>query len=257
LGIGAVNYSNMYINKCVIIDDEPYAIDGLKNYIESIPNLVLFKSYTDPIQALIDLTNSDMVDLILLDINMPRISGIELSREIRQKTRKLVFTTSYTEYGYQAFEVEADAYLLKPYTLSKFAKTISKLFPPNEVIKCESTTTDEYFFVKNKEENLKIVKIRYDEVVAIESKQNYVMIHTLSKKVVTYISLTEISKIFKPFPKFEQFQRSFILCKDHIDSIDGNTVKMINGLQITVGEYYRKDFADFLSNRLIRARRQE
>ncbi|MBK0380074.1 LytR/AlgR family response regulator transcription factor [Mucilaginibacter segetis] len=247
----------MYINKCVIIDDEPYAIEGLKTYIGSIPNLTLFKSYTDPVQALIDLTASDMVDLVLLDIDMPKITGIELSREIRQKTRKLVFTTSYTEYGYQAFEVDADAYLLKPYTLSKFAATILKLFPIDEKIAQESKFIDDYFFVKNKDENLKIVKIRYDEVIAVESKQNYVMIHTVSKKVVTYMSLTEISKIFKPYPRFEQFQRSFIICKDHIDTIDGNTIKMINGLQITVGDFYKKVFAEFLSNRLIKARRQE
>lgn len=247
----------MYINKCIIIDDEPYAIEGLKTYIGSIPNLTLFKSYTDPVQALIDLTTSDIVDLVLLDIDMPKITGIELSKEIRQKTRKLVFTTSYTEYGYQAFEVDADAYLLKPYTLSKFAATILKLFPVDEKIEQEGKLMDDYFFVKNKDENLKIVKIRYDEVIAVESKQNYVMIHTVSKKVVTYMSLTEISKIFKPFPRFEQFQRSFIICKDHIDNIDGNTIKMINGLQITVGDFYKKGFAEFLSNRLVKARRQE
>ncbi|MDB5086735.1 MAG: Two component transcriptional regulator, LytTR family [Mucilaginibacter sp.] len=247
----------MNINKCIIIDDEPYAIEGLKNYIGSIPNLSVFKSYTDPVQALIELAASDMVDLILLDIDMPKITGIELSREIRQKTRKLVFTTSYTQYGYQAFEVEADAYLLKPYTLSKFAATISKLFPKEEKFRLEGNVTDDYFFVKNKDDHLKIVKIRYDEVIAVESKQNYVMIHTPTKKVLTYMSLTEISKIFRPVRKFEQFQRSFIIGKDHIDSIDGNTIKMVNGLQITVGEYFRKDFSTFLSEKLIKARRKE
>ena len=247
----------MNINKCIIIDDEPYAIEGLKNYIGSIPNLTLFKSYTDPVQALIDLSASDMVDLILLDIDMPKITGIELSKEIRQKTRKLVFTTSYTQYGYQAFEVEADAYLLKPYTLSKFAATIAKLFPKDEKLMLDGNVTDDYFFVKNKDDNLKIVKIRYDDVIAVESKQNYVMIHTLTKKVVTYMSLTEISKIFRPLQKFEQFQRSFIIGKDHIDSIDGNTIKMVNGLQITIGEYYKKDFAIFLTEKLIKARRKD
>ena len=244
----------MNINKCIIIDDEPYAIEGLKNYIGSIPNLNVIKTYTDPVQALIDLAASEMVDLILLDIDMPKITGIELSREIRQKTRKLVFTTSYTQYGYQAFEVEADAYLLKPYTLSKFAATISKLFPKDEKFGPVGNAIDDYFFVKNKDDNLKIVKIRYDEVIAIESRQNYVLIHTPTKEILTYMSLTEISKLFKPLKKFEQFQRSFIICKNHIDLIDGNTIKMVNGLQITVGDYYKKEFTAFLSEKLIKAR---
>src|SRR5471030_2614302 len=103
----------MKLNKCVIIDDDEYAIEGLKNYIRSVPTLILEKSYTDPVEALMDITAGEMIDLILLDINMPKINGLELSREIRQKTRKLVFTTSYTKYGYEAFEAEADAYLLK------------------------------------------------------------------------------------------------------------------------------------------------
>lgn len=246
----------MNINTCIIIDDEPYAIEGLKSYINSIPNLSVLKTYTDPLEALIDLVNSDMVDLILLDIDMPKITGIELSKEIRQKTRKLVFTTSYTQYGYLAFEAEADAYLLKPYSLTKFASTISKLFPPNEKPIVAEKVIDNYFFVKNKDDHLKIVKIKFDEVIAVESKQNYVMIHTVSKKVLTYMSLTEISKIFTRFNNFEQFQRSFIISKEHIDNIDGNTINMINGIQITVGEYYRKDFTTFLSERLIRARRK-
>ncbi|MEO6851466.1 MAG: LytTR family DNA-binding domain-containing protein, partial [Mucilaginibacter sp.] len=123
--------------------------------------------------------------------------------------------------------------------------------------KLDVKAPDDYFFVKNKDDNLKIVKIRYDEVIAVESKQNYVLIHTLKKKVLTYMSLTEISKIFRQFPNFEQFQRSYIIGKDHIDSIDGNTIKMVNGLQITIGEYYKKDFTIFMSEKLIKARRKD
>ncbi len=256
-GLNVISCYYMDINKCIIIDDEPYAIEGLRAYISSIPNLSVIKSYTDPVQALIDLATADVVDLILLDIDMPKITGIELSKEIRQKTRKLVFTTSYTQYGYEAFEAEADAYLLKPYTLSKFAATITKLFPKDEKSKLDIKAPDDYFFVKNKDDNLKIVKIRYDEVVAVESKQNYVLIHTLTKKVLTYMSLTEISKIFRQFANFEQFQRSYIIGKDHIDSIDGNTIRMVNGLQITIGEYYKKDFTTFMSEKLIKARRKD
>lgn len=247
----------MDVYKCIIIDDEPYAIEGLKNYISSVPNLTLIKCYTNPLEALVDISAVDMVDLILVDIDMPQITGIELSREIRQKTNKLIFTTAYKQYGYEAFEVNADAYLLKPYTLSKFVATIAKLFPRYPEPQPEVETDDDFFFVKDKNEKLKIVKIRYEEVVAVESKQNYVLIHTLTKKALTYMSLTEISKIFHKLKNFVQFQRSFILNEDHIEYIDGNTIKMVNGVQITVGEYFRKDFTVFLSKRLIKARRRD
>lgn len=187
---------------------------------------------------------------------MPKISGIDLSKEIRNKTKKLIFSTAYKEFGFDAYEVEADAYLLKPYTISKFAGTVAKIFPADDDGSVTTIVTDDFFFAKNKEEHLKIVKINYSEVVAVESKQNYVLIHTLSKKVLTYMSLTEMSKIFNQRQNFVQFQRSFIIAKDHIDSIDGNTIKMVTGLQITVGEYYRKDFMVFLTDKLIKPGRK-
>ncbi len=221
-----------------------------------MPNLILVKSYTDPLEALIEIANGDIVDLILLDINMPKITGIDLSREIRKKTKKLIFSTAYKQYGYEAFEVEADAYLLKPYTISKFVGTLAKVFPEQREMNNASLSPDDFFFVKNKEEDLKIVKINYADVIAIESKQNYVQIHTLTRKVLTYMSLTEISKMLRHLQHFVQFQRSFIIGKQHIDSIDGNTIKMVNGLKITVGDYYRKDFSSFLTERLIKAGRK-
>src|SRR5437879_7663087 len=153
----------MELYKCIIIDDESYAIDRLKDYISSIPNLLLIKSYTNPLEALIALASSEVVDIIFLDINMPQITGIELSKEIRQKTRKLVFTTAHTQYGYEAFEVDADAYLLKPYTLSKFASTVAKLFPRNHESPRELGENDDFFFIKNKNDHLKIVKIVYSD----------------------------------------------------------------------------------------------
>ncbi|WP_184547773.1 LytR/AlgR family response regulator transcription factor [Mucilaginibacter sp. FT3.2] len=242
--------------QCIIIDDEPFAIDWLKNYISLVPSLRLIKSYTDPLEALMEIVSGDMVDLIVLDIDMPKITGIELSKEIRKKTKKLVFSTAYRQYGYDAYEVGAEAYLLKPYTFSKFAGTIAKLLPGHDEVTAVEKIDNDFFFIKNKDEQLKIVKIRYLEVVAVESKLNYVLIHTLTKKILTYMSLTEISKIFNQLPDFVQFQRSYIVGKTHIESIDGNTIKMVNGLKITVGEYYRKDFMAFLNEKLIKPGRK-
>jgi DNA-binding LytR/AlgR family response regulator len=235
-------------HKCIIIDDDTYAIDGLTNYIKATPGLVLLKSYSDPLVALMELSSANPVDLILLDINMPNISGIELSKEIREKTIKLVFTTSYIQYGYEAFEANADAYLLKPYSLSKFAGTIKKLFPyslPFE--KADNRKKDSFFFVKNKNDNLKLVKISYSEIVAIESQQNYVLIYANNQKILTYMSLNEMKLSLNHDDCFIQVHRSFIVSKNHIIAVDGNTINMNNAIKITIGELYRKDFAAFIT----------
>jgi DNA-binding LytR/AlgR family response regulator len=244
----------MVKHTCIVIDDEPHSIEGLKKYIELVPSLELVKSYNDPLKALIELSDAEKVDLILMDIDMPHITGIELSRQVREKTNKLIFTTAYRQYGYEAFEVSADAYLLKPYSLITFAATIAKLFPARTATVTKQA--DEYFFVKNKDDNHKLVKINFRDVIAVESKQNYVMIYAVGQKVLTYMSLTEIAQILAQFPDFVKYHRSFIINKEHIDSISGNTVRMTNGVQVTVGDNFRKDFTDYLEKKLLKAGRR-
>jgi len=245
-----VNYN------CIIIDDDHYAIEGLKRYIALIPSLILTDAYTDPVKALMELSEAGRIDLILMDIDMPHMTGIELSKTLRAKTRKLIFTTAHTQYGYEAFEVEADAYLLKPYTFSKFAATVTRLFASGADTPNELRPNDDYFFVKNKEENHKLVKIHFKDVVTVESKQNYVMIHTVNKQVLTYMSLTEIGGILEQFPDFVKYHRSFIINRRHIESVTGNMLKMSNGLQIMVGENFRKNFLTFLDAKLLKASRK-
>lgn len=243
--------------KCIIVDDEQNAIDGLKGYINTVPELLLIKSYTDPLVALREIGSNVPVDIIFLDVDMPKINGIELSKEIRSKTTKLVFTTAHTKYAYDAFETNADAYLLKPYSLGKFVITINKLFPEQKIESqnhVEDTLPEkDFFFVKSKEDDLRILKIKYNDIVAVESKHNYIMIYTITKNVLTYMSLTEISKILIGIPGFMQLHRSFIINQEQIENIDGSLVKMINGVRITVGDSFRKDFNAFVNDRLIKA----
>jgi len=240
---------------CVIIDDELYALAALKKYIENCPELNLLAAYSSPILALRALQDSEPLDLILMDIDMPDINGIELSKLLRPKTNKLVFTTGHTKYAYEAFKLKADDYLLKPYTLAEFMSSIHKLFPAAEP-KCLTPALNTTFLVKSKEDNLRMLNVRYADVVAVESKMNYIMIHTKMRKIITYLTLLEISKILSRYPGFLQFQRSFIIAEEHIDSITGNSIRMITGLEMTVGDYYRKDFALFVSEKLIRTKRR-
>lgn len=239
--------------KCIIVDDEPHAVAGLKRYIETIPQLQLLRSYTDPLKALMEITAGEHVDLILLDVDMPGITGIELAREVRRKTEKLIFTTAHKQYAFEAFEVDADDFLHKPYSQGKFTVAFNKLFPK----KIESgQDIDDFMFIKSKEENLRLIKVRYDDIVAVESKMNYVQVHTLNKSILTYTTLSEISKKLLVHSSFLQFQRSFIISQKYIDYIEGNTIKMLNGTKISVGDYYRKYFNEFIESKLFRAKRK-
>ncbi|WP_316765950.1 LytTR family DNA-binding domain-containing protein [Pedobacter frigiditerrae] len=245
--------------RCIIIDDEPQAIEGLKGYISSVGELSIVNTYTDPLIALKEIVKNEPVDLIFLDVDMPKINGIELAKEIRNKTTKLVFTTAHTKYAYEAFESNADAYLLKPYSLGKFIITINKLFTQELALteqKVDVAVKKDFFFVKSREDDLKILKIKYADIVAVESKQNYIMIYTLSKKILTYMSLIEIAKILNLMPGFMQLHRSFIISLDQIETIDGSLVKMTNGIRISVGDNYRKEFNSFVADRLIKTGKQ-
>lgn len=247
-------YQNMF--KCIVIDDELHAIEGLQSYIEAVPELVLIKSYTDPVVALKEISMSDSVDIIFMDVDMPKITGLELAQVIRSKTNTLVFTTAHTKYAYDAFETNADAYLLKPYSLGKFVITINRLLAEklNKPLKEQTKPAipDEFFFVKNKNDDYKIVRIYYSDIIAVESKLNHIMIYVQGKQIVTKMSLTEFAKKLADKPEFIQLQRSFIVRKDQIETINGNMVKMNNGIQLTVGELYRKDFNDFVTQYLVK-----
>jgi DNA-binding LytR/AlgR family response regulator len=237
--------------RCIIIDDEPHALEGLKKYIASMPQLILRASYLDPLVALREISENEAVDLIFLDVDMPKINGIELAKEIKAKTHKLIFTTAHTKYAFEAFEAQADAYLLKPYSIGKFILTIHRIFPEGLVEK--KVMPDDFFFVKSKEENLRMTKVKYSDIIAVESRRNDILIHTLNKKVLTYMSLTEINKILQDIPGFVQLNRSFIIKQDQIETINGNQIKLVNGLELTIGEHFRKDFNAFVAKKLLKA----
>jgi len=235
---------------CIIVDDEQFSVDALLKYIGLMPELNVVGIYTDPLTALKAVSPEKELDLLFMDIDMPNLSGLELAGALRSSTRKLVFTTAYTQYGYEAFEVNADAYLLKPYSFNKFAATVAKLFP------AQRENGGEYFFVKDKEQHHQLVRVNFKDIIAVESKQNYIMIYATSQKILTYMSLTEITGILNQYAGFVKYHRSYIINREHIGSITGNTLKMINGLQITVGESYRKEFTEYLEGKLLKAGRR-
>lgn len=241
--------------RCIIIDNEQHAVDALTKYVAKLTNFNLVAAFTNPLEALNSFSNLGRIDLILLDIDMPEIDGLELSKTLARRDSKLIFTTGHSRYGYEAFRVDADDFLLKPYSFAEFLRSIDKLFYLTKEIGKISIPTGS-FFVKSKEESQVILNIRFEDIVAVESKMNYVMIHTLTRKILAYLTLIEMSKILSEQPGFKQFQRSFLIAERFIESISGNCIKMSTGLQLTVGEYYRKDFSKFLADKIIKTGRR-
>lgn len=242
--------------KCIIVDDDIHAINGLKSYINLMPQLELSHIYTDPLEALTEINSLKAIDIVFVDVDMPVINGIELSKSIRHKTNKLIFTTSHSKYAYDAFEIHANDFLLKPYTMARFADTINRLYPKSETpINIQMSQKDDYFFVRNKNERNNLVRIKFVDVIFIESLQNYIRIHTLNESVVTYMSLGEIKLILKDQPDFIQIHRSFVISQSYISKVEGNTIFMTDGTELTIGKFYREQVMDFIRLKTIRSNR--
>jgi len=232
---------------CIAIDDELSSLENLKNYIELHPNLRLLHSFSDSTEAFKFITSNDIVDLIFIDVEMPKISGLELASAIRHKIKKLIFTTGHTKYGYQAFELEANAFLLKPYTFMKFSHTIQKIFQEqNDELNTEKIT-ESSFYVKHKNN---LLKIYFDDVIAFESKLHDVTILTKNQNIVVHWSLAEIKRLLPE--EFIQVHRSFIISEKHIQNIEGNNIRLNNNLSINIGRNYKEHFENIINKKTIK-----
>lgn len=240
--------------KCIVIDDQFSSIEGLKKYIEDTPNMRLIASYNNPLVALKELTHSDPTDVIFMDVEMPQISGIELAKVLRAKTRKLIFTTSHQEYAFEAFEADADAYLLKPYSYAKFALTLNRLFEDQAE---EAPNQEDFFFVKNKEEEHKAVLVRYDDIIAFESFHNYIKIYTDKKVIIAYLTLKDVKEQLNLKKNFIQLHRGYIISIDHIMHIDGSRITLSNKISFNVGDVYNEEFKAFLGEKVIISSRKK
>lgn len=241
---------------CIAVDDDPANLELLCDYLSTLDDYELVDSFTDPVKAMNRIIAGDNVDIIFMDIEMPGLSGIDLAKVIRHKTRNLIFTTGHSKYALDAFEIEADAFLLKPFSMAHFATVLHKLqsrrilFPQDR-----KKNEEQYFFIKSKNDKSKLVKIRFDEIVAIESIQNYISIYTTHKTVVAHITLTKIKEILKDNNSFIQIHRSFIISRNYLEEIENNLVRMKNDLLLTIGENYRNELIGFVKTKTIRTGR--
>jgi two-component system LytT family response regulator len=238
---------------CVVIDDEKHAVELLADYIDSMPNLNLLKYFTDPLKALMEITVEDNIDIIFMDVDMPGITGLDLSVAIRYKTRFLIFTSAHAKYAIDAFGVRANEYLLKPISMSKFALMINQLLKADMELKRESKH-DDFFFIKT-DQVQKYVRINLKDLVAIEGLNNYVKIHTVSGMHIAYLTMKELEVKLDGNSSFIRVQRSFIISMDYINKVEGAFITLNNKLEVPLGTTYKKDFFTFLDRKTLRSNR--
>lgn len=230
--------------KCIAIDDEPLALDKMRDYILRVGYLELLETFDNGLDA-IDYMKENPVDLIFLDIQMEELTGIQMLEAMKDKP-KVVLTTAYHEYAVQGYELDVCDYLLKPISFQRFLQACEKVHdslaqntpeqssPKPASIEREQT---DYFFVKNG--NI-TQKINFDDILFVEGMKDYLRIHTPTEKVMTLLSFKKLEEIL-PSDQFIRIHKSYVIAIDKMDSIERSRVK-IAGQLLPIGDSYRKDF---------------
>ncbi|NDV68878.1 LytTR family DNA-binding domain-containing protein [Dysgonomonas sp. 25] len=235
--------------KCIIVDDEPIAREGIRLLIADISQLELAGSFNNAESASNFITETP-VDLIFLDINMPGVNGLEFARSIPKDTL-VIFTTAYSQYALDSYELDAIGYLIKPIDPAKFRNAVNKALVYhslllNEEKKNIDSIEDEYIFVKS---DKKYFKIKLSEILFIEGLKDYVIIQLDNQRIISRMSLKTIQNLL-PTNIFFRINKSYIINMEHVDSFDNNDI-FIGSYEIAIGNSYRNDFLnDFIKNRL-------
>lgn len=225
--------------KAIIVDDEPRAIELLKDYLRHFNTIDVVATFRNGLKAF-EFLSSQKVDLVLLDINMPHISGISLSKMISPDT-KIIFTTAYAEYAVESYEVEAADYLLKPISFERFAKAITKLMS-NEV-STKPGTTDYPVIVKS---GTKLYRIKPEDILYLQKDGNYMTYTLRDRQILARESIQEALDKLPDF--FLQTHKSYIVNSASVNSLDKDQID-IEGKLIPLGPAYKERVSAYLFNK--------
>ena len=231
---------------CIIVDDEPMAREILENHLKRIDSIEIKGSCKNAIEAF-NLLNSESIDLIFLDINMPEINGLSFAKSIN-KNIKIIFTTAYREYAIDGFDLKAVDYLLKPISFERLYQSILKFKNENMIFREESSTdisneNPEFFFVRSER---KMIKINFSELDYIESMADYVKIYCKDKVTVTRETISSIEAKL-PKKDFMRVHRSYIISIKKIESFTQEFIEIKNKA-IPISRSYKNDVNQRLDN---------
>lgn len=235
---------------CVIIDDEPLAREGIADYLEKIDFLNLKGVGSNPIE-LTQLLNSNDIDLIFLDIQMPYMNGIDFLK-ITQHLPLVIITTAYPSYAIEGFQLDVLDYLVKPITFDRFFKAVSKARDYHQLLNRSLadpnpnriSSAPDYFFIKCE---YKFEKIYFNDILYIQGLQNYVTIYTTSGKYITLLSLKNVEENLVHQP-FKRVHKSFLVAIPKIEAIENNHI-LIRSTRIPISRNYREEVIDQVVNK--------
>jgi two-component system LytT family response regulator len=216
---------------CIITDDEPYARKGLQTYVEKTSFLEL-KGMCEDAMELGEMLKQQPVDLLFLDIQMPHISGVEFLRQLANPP-KVIFTTAFKEYAIDGFELDVLDYMLKPISHERFMKAAYKAKDYFDLK--GNTNPPNYLFVKA---DGRLERIVFEEVLFLEGMENYVIIHTAGKKVITHSTLKSLMEKL-PKPAFLQTHKSYIIAVNKISAVEGNMLH-VGDKQVPISRQLRE-----------------
>ena len=232
--------------KCLLVDDEPLALDILESYLKKIPDAELTGRCQNALEAS-EFLKHNKVDIIFLDIQMPEITGIEFMRSMANPPL-VVFCTAFPDFAVEGFELNAIDYLLKPVSFDRFSKTMERTreymsLKKNDEVEPPDLESD-YIFIKS---NQKQIKLSYDQIYYVEAFADYVKLYTPEKRYITLQTMKNMENKL-PKDKFIRVHRSFIAGLRYIHSFNSTELE-INGVKIPVGKNYKEEFLNRMKSR--------
>lgn len=219
---------------CIIIDDEPLALDILESYISKVPELNLVARCNSAIQAK-EVMNHHSIQVMFLDINMPLIDGLSFLRSLKNSPM-VILTTAYTQHAIESYELDVFDYLLKPIPFDRFLKAVNKVLNASKgsVVAINTQAPSGYIFIKV---DGRMVKLNHEEIVYIEGLKDYLKVHTPTRHYVTHMTMKKMQETL-PASLFIRIHKSFILSINAVKSLSGNTVETVKDA-LPIGAMYK------------------
>ncbi len=214
---------------CLIVDDEPLAQDILEGYVRANDQLSLYKKCSTAFEAF-EILHEQTIDLLFLDIKMPGLNGIDFLKSLKSPPA-VIFTTAFSEYAVDSYELEAVDYLLKPITQERFDKSLAKLF---KLQPAQATEIRDYTYFKV---SGKLMKVNHADILYAQSIKDYILLHTTTGRYMTHMTMKSLMEIL-PAEKFLRIHRSYIVHQDKIENI-GKSELQIGNEVIPIGKLYK------------------
>lgn len=241
--------------RCLIVDDEPLALDILADYIKKVPSLELVKATTNPIEAL-TIVQQDNIDLVFLDVQMPELTGMQFLKILNGRCQ-VILTTAYPQYALEGYDLDVVDYLLKPIAFDRFYKAVNKVLMANNTHfspaaapeappRVPAAPGNDFIFVKTEH---KIQKIYLDDILYIEGLKDYISIFTPTERVITLQNMKKMEEVL-PSGRFIRVHKSYIISLDKIESIERSRIFIADKI-IPIGDTYRDHFFKLIETRNI------